>query len=117
MRPAVGSASRLSSRSSVDLPDPLGPTTAVHRLAGNRAEISCRIRAGPRATVTRSSWNPLPVSTMQPWLHWNGLGGGGDSNHGYPRLCSWLVEVVMARAIRPTVPGSWVLLSYRVPRE
>jgi Protein ChrB, N-terminal len=27
------------------------------------------------------------------------------------------VEVVMARAARPSEPGSWVLLSYRVPRE
>ena len=51
---------------------------------------------------------------MQPRLPWKKLGGGvGQARRGTRTV----VEDVRVRANSSAVPGTWVLLSYRVPRE
>ena len=60
--PRSGSASRLSSRSSVDLPAPEGPTTAVAP-AGIAALTESRTRRSPRSRQTSRSSNSTGASS------------------------------------------------------
>lgn len=55
--PLVGSANRFSRRSSVDLPAPDGPTSAVHAPGGISQVTASSSTAVPRCTVTLSSAN------------------------------------------------------------
>src|SRR6266571_924638 len=67
-RPASGSSSRFSSRSSVVLPAPDGPVTAVHAPAGIWQVTWSRSSVPPRRTVTCSSANSTGSPDVIPVL-------------------------------------------------
>src|SRR5258708_39670104 len=69
-RPDVGSSRRLVQRSSVDLPEPDGPTTQVVRPPGTSRQMSCRTGGRPKVLLTWADGTEGPV-TVGVW----GVGG------------------------------------------
>ena len=80
--PPSGSSRRLSSRSSVVLPAPDGPVSAVHAPAGIWQVTSSSSSVPPRRTVTCSRANSAGCAPVHPVLHhlppWQ-----DQCNHGY----------------------------------
>jgi hypothetical protein len=55
MRPLSGSSRPAMTRSSVDLPEPLGPSSAVSEPSGTSSDTSSRARKSPNCFVTAST--------------------------------------------------------------